>query len=142
NDLGAPNAPDAICPSGGQCFADVPPSNPFYRFTNRIYQQDLVTGYPCGGPGEPCDPESRPYYRPANNVTRQQMAKFIDNARRLPQIFIETTSPSAPIYVSNTVSSAVYASSGDGSGVVAISHADNDAAIRGEGSYLGVYGSS
>src|SRR4029450_13529537 len=101
NDLGAPNAPDAICPSGGQCFADVPPSNPFYRFTNRIYMQDLVTGYPCGGPGEPCDPESRPYYPPVNNVTRQQMAKFIDNARPLPQLDIAGNSASPLITTMN-----------------------------------------
>src|SRR5262245_4224457 len=87
--------PNAICPTGGQCFADVPSTNPFYTFINRIYQQDLVTGYPCGGSGEPCDPQSRPYYRPANNVTRQQMAKFIDNARRLPEIHLDVASGSA-----------------------------------------------
>src|SRR5689334_21272889 len=67
--------PNATCPPDGQCFADVPPDNVFYAFVNRIYQQDLVTGYPCGGPNEPCDPAGRPYYRPVNNVTRQQMAK-------------------------------------------------------------------
>src|SRR5437762_3481420 len=79
-------SPDATCPPDGQCFADVLPGNVFYDFVNRIFQQDLVTGYPCGGPGEPCDPEGRPYYRPINNVTRQQMAKFIDNARHDPGI--------------------------------------------------------
>src|SRR5262245_43023042 len=49
-----PKVPEATCPAGGQCFADVTSGNPFYAFINRIYQQDLVTGYPCGGPGEPC----------------------------------------------------------------------------------------
>jgi hypothetical protein len=104
-----PQSPNAVCPPDGQCFADVSASSPFYAFVNRIFQQDLVTGYPCGGFAEPCDPESRPYYRPNNNVTRQQMAKFIDNARRLPEIHIETISVNAPIYVSNTVGDAIYA---------------------------------
>src|SRR4051812_45062403 len=58
----SPNAsavsPDTNCPANGQCFADVLPNNVFFNFVNRIYQQDLVTGYPCGGPGEPCDAES------------------------------------------------------------------------------------
>src|SRR5262245_50783215 len=50
---GASGAPSATCPQDGQCFADVLPSNPFYAFVNRIYMQDLVAGYPCGGVGEP-----------------------------------------------------------------------------------------
>src|SRR5262249_24455171 len=83
-----PAAPDATCPAGGQCLTDVTPGNAFYSFVNRIFQQDLVTGYPCGGSGEPCDAQHRAYYRPLNNVTRQQMAKFIDNARHLPGIDI------------------------------------------------------
>ncbi len=96
------SAPDATCPSGGQCFADMTSGNPFYAFVNRIYQQDLVTGYPCGGTGEPCDQYSRPYYRPLANVTRQQMAKFIDNARRLAQINIQSTTDPNPIYAGSS----------------------------------------
>src|SRR5690242_14081232 len=53
---GSPQSPNAGCPPDGQCFADVPPSNPFYAFINSIYQQDLVSGYACGATGEPCDP--------------------------------------------------------------------------------------
>ena len=30
-------APQATCPAGGQCFADVPSSNGFYDFVNRGY---------------------------------------------------------------------------------------------------------
>jgi hypothetical protein len=145
-------APDATCPSGGQCFADVPSSNPFYAFINRIYQQDLVTGYPCGGIGEPCDSENRPYYRPVNNVTRQQMAKFIDNARRLPAIYIETASSGAPIYVSNTVGisvigassslTGVYGLSNTGSGVYGSSTFGNGVSGNSPGAGVGVYGHS
>jgi hypothetical protein len=96
-----PQAPNATCPPDGQCFADVPTTNPFYLFINRIYEEDLVTGYPCGGPNEPCDPEGRPYYRPVNNVTRQQMAKFIDNARHTAGISIIAGSSEPLIYAFN-----------------------------------------
>src|SRR5262245_19071460 len=75
------SSPEVVCP-GGQCFTDVPSTNPFYGFTNALYLDSIISGYPCGGPGEPCDPESRPYYRPGNNVTRAQMSKFVDNGRR------------------------------------------------------------
>src|SRR5947207_2105633 len=44
-----PQHPSATCPPDGQCFTDLPSDNPFYAFVNRIYQQDLVAGYPCGG---------------------------------------------------------------------------------------------
>jgi hypothetical protein len=70
-----------ICP-GGQCFTDVPSNNPFYGFINALYMDNIISGYPCGGTGEPCDAQHRPYYRPGNNVTRGQMAKFVDNGRR------------------------------------------------------------
>src|SRR4051812_29912465 len=113
-DSPSPSSPVATCPAGGQCFADVASGNPFYAFVNRIYQQDLVTGYPCGGPGEPCDADSRPYYRPNNNVTRQQMAKFIDNARRLSQIHIDVINGTIPIYANNTNGTAISAYSTSG----------------------------
>jgi hypothetical protein len=109
-----PATPSATCPAGGQCFADVLTGTTFYDYVNRIYQQDLVTGYPCGGLGEPCDAENRPYYRPAANVTRQQMAKFIDNARRLPDIHIEVPGGTAPIYSRNNTGSAIAAHSTSG----------------------------
>jgi hypothetical protein len=110
----AGDQPDAVCPSGGQCFTDVPSTNPFYAFVNRIYQQDLVTGYPCGGPGEPCDAQNRPYYSPINNVTRQQMAKFIDNARHLPGIDIEVSGGTVPIIAHNNTGTAIAAYSTSG----------------------------
>jgi hypothetical protein len=144
-------SPYATCPPGGQCFADVPSTNPFYTFINRIFQQDLVTGYPCGGFAEPCDPESRPYYRPNNNVTRQQMAKFIDNARRLPEIHIQTSSVTAPIYVSNTAGSAIYGASVSAPGVFGSSNgyfgvyglSINSVGVRGQSTNgIGVWGSS
>ena len=74
-----PDVPQATCPAGGQGFADVPPGSTFYEFVNRLYEQDIISGYPCGGPGEPCDSESKPYFRPANNATRGQVSKIVGN---------------------------------------------------------------
>jgi hypothetical protein len=119
--------PSATCPAGGQCFTDVPTGNPFYAFVNRIYQQDLVTGYLCGGPGEPCDAQHRPYYRPVNNVTRQQMAKFIDNARHQPGIDIEVSGGTAPIIAHNNTGTAISAFSVSGQALLAES--DSQSAI-------------
>jgi hypothetical protein len=66
----------------GQTFDDVPPGSVFYTYTERLSTRGIVGGYPCGGPGEPCDPQNRPYFRPANNVTRGQTTKFIDLSRQ------------------------------------------------------------
>lgn len=96
SDPAAPSAPQATCPAGGQCFTDVPPGSPFYEFANNLYMQDIVTGYACGGPGEPCDAQNRPYYRPGNAVTRAQMTKFVDLARKQPGIAVRTTSNATP----------------------------------------------
>jgi hypothetical protein len=119
----------------------VPSTNPFYTFINRIYQQDLVTGYPCGGPGELCDPYNRPYYRPVNNVTRQQMAKFIDNARRLPQVRIVAGNTTPLIYTNNLSGTAIYGESDSSSGVYGFSTSSNG--VYGNSSIgYGVFGSS
>jgi hypothetical protein len=64
----------------GQLFEDVPPTNTFYLWVERVGSRGIVGGYPCGGPGEPCNPPgNRPYYRPVNNVTRGQTAKIVTN---------------------------------------------------------------
>jgi hypothetical protein len=136
-----PQSPNATCPPGGQCFADVPSGNPFYAFINRIYQQNLVTGYPCGGTGEPCDSFHRPYYRPAAGVTRSQMAKFIDNARRLPQIHIDTESSDPAIYISSTVSNGLYAQTYTATAIYGKA-TGGGIGVHGDGGQLGIYGTS
>ncbi|HEY0069925.1 MAG TPA: S-layer homology domain-containing protein [Chloroflexia bacterium] len=113
--------PAAACPDDGTCFADVPPDNIFYEFVNRLYRQNVVTGYSCGGLSEPCDAENRPYYRPGAGVTRQQMAKFVDNARRLPQISIDVASGPPPIYGRNGTGTGIAAASTSGHALSAIS---------------------
>jgi hypothetical protein len=57
-------------------FADVPANHTFYPYVEASYAAGVITGYPCGGPGEPCDPQNRPYFRPDNWVTRGQISKM------------------------------------------------------------------
>ena len=64
-------------PAGGQyTFADVPPANPFFAVIETAAGGNIVSGYACGGPGEPCDPGNRPYFRPYAFVTRGQLSKI------------------------------------------------------------------
>jgi hypothetical protein len=63
-------------PSTQQTFADVPRTNPFWGYIERIARRGYISGYTCGGPGEPCDAQNRPYFRPYNSVTRGQLSKM------------------------------------------------------------------
>ena len=64
-------------PSTQQTFSDVPNSNPFWLHVERLYQLGAISGYTCGGPGEPCDPQNRPYFRWGAAATRGQISKII-----------------------------------------------------------------
>jgi hypothetical protein len=66
-------------PVSGQFFADVTGDNPFYSEIMRLTNRNVMSGYPCGGEGEPCDSENRPYFRWANPVTRGQASKIVAN---------------------------------------------------------------
>ncbi|HUS15259.1 MAG TPA: S-layer homology domain-containing protein [Chloroflexia bacterium] len=63
-------------------FADVPATSPFYAYVETAYANNIISGYTCGGPGEPCDGQNRPYFRPGLNVTRGQLTKIVVGARR------------------------------------------------------------
>ncbi len=65
---------------GGQIYEDVQPGSPFYVWINRLSAAGVMGGYPCGGPGEPCQQGNRPYFRPGANATRGQMSKIVSNA--------------------------------------------------------------
>ncbi|HYP40888.1 MAG TPA: SBBP repeat-containing protein, partial [Chloroflexia bacterium] len=67
-------------PVTGRTFEDVPPSNTFYPFIERMSRLGVISGYPCGGEGEACGEENRPYFRPNNNATRGQISKIVSNA--------------------------------------------------------------
>jgi hypothetical protein len=64
-------------------FADVPVDNIFYTYIETAATHNLIGGYPCGGPGEPCDGMARPYFRAGSNITRAQLSKVIALARRM-----------------------------------------------------------
>ncbi|MDQ3705648.1 MAG: S-layer homology domain-containing protein [Chloroflexota bacterium] len=66
--------------AGAQIYADVAPGDPFYVWINRLSQAGVMGGYPCGGPGEPCQGGNRPYFRPGANASRGQLSKIVSNA--------------------------------------------------------------
>jgi guanyl-specific ribonuclease Sa len=67
-------------PSTQQTFADVPQGNPFWVFIERVSLHGVISGYTCGGVGEPClPPQNRPYFRTYGNATRGQSAKIVAN---------------------------------------------------------------
>jgi hypothetical protein len=63
----------------GQLYADVLEDHPFYVWIMRLTELGVMSGYPCGGEGEPCDEANRPYFRPFSNVTRGQASKIVAN---------------------------------------------------------------
>lgn len=73
------NAASYNDPVSGQTFEDVPPSNPFYVWIERLTTRGYMTGYVCGSPGEPCV-TGKPYFRWGQNATRGQTAKIVSNA--------------------------------------------------------------
>jgi hypothetical protein len=78
------NAAGFTEPAGDQQFEDVPPGSTFYDFVWRLADRGIVSGYACGGPGEPCvPPGDLPYFRPNNNVTRGQISKVVSEAAGL-----------------------------------------------------------
>jgi hypothetical protein len=67
-------------PAGAQQFEDVAPGSTFYDFIWRLTNRGVMTGYPCGGVGEPCvAPGNLPYFRPGANATRGQASKIVAN---------------------------------------------------------------
>ena len=74
----AANLQDPV-PAQQQTFADVPGDpnpHPFWLWIERLVTRQAISGYACGGPGEPGDGQQRPYFRPYANTTRGQLAKI------------------------------------------------------------------
>jgi len=67
-------------------FEDVPSSSAFYDYVETAYSHGIISGYDCGGPGEPCGPLHRPYFRTFNNATRGQIAKLAWGALTRPSL--------------------------------------------------------
>ena len=67
-------------PAGDQLFEDVGPGSTFYLYVQQLAHRAILSGYPCGREGEPCNPpDDRPYFRPGNKATRGQTAKIVSN---------------------------------------------------------------
>lgn len=64
----------------GQTYQDVAPESTFYIWIERLSSRGIIGGYPCGGPGEPCNAGNLPYFRPGANSTRGQITKIVANA--------------------------------------------------------------
>jgi hypothetical protein len=62
-----------------QTFEDVPPESTFYLWIERLASRSIMSGYPCGGEGEPCGQDNKPYFRWGNNATRGQTSKIVAN---------------------------------------------------------------
>jgi hypothetical protein len=73
------NAAGLTSEPSGVFYTDVEEDNPFYVWIMRLTELNVMSGYECGGAGEPCDEENRPYFRPFNNVTRGQASKIVAN---------------------------------------------------------------
>ena len=77
------NAANFTEPVGGQTYQDVPPTQTFYEWIERLSRRGVMGGYPCGGVGEPCMPGNRPYFRPGADATRGQLSKIVSNAAQI-----------------------------------------------------------
>ncbi len=62
-----------------QMFEDVPVGSTFFQYIGRLASRGYISGYPCGGPGEPCGNGNLPYFRLNNNATRAQISKIVSN---------------------------------------------------------------
>jgi hypothetical protein len=75
------NAAGFAEPEGMQQYQDVAPDSTFFVYVWRLSNRGFVSGYACGGAGEPCvGPGNLPYFRPNANITRAQISKIVANA--------------------------------------------------------------
>lgn len=83
-------------------FTDVPPANSFYAYVRCLACRNIMSGYSCGGPGEPCDGNNNPYFRVGGNITRGQIAKIVANAAGFNEALtgqqFQDVAPSSPFY--------------------------------------------
>lgn len=84
--------------AGAQIFTDVPPSNQFYPFINRLTRRGVMGGY-----SSPTDcPGGAPCFKPDSNASRGQIAKIVSNGAGFAddpggQVYTDVP-PDAPFY--------------------------------------------
>jgi hypothetical protein len=90
--------PTATPRCSNEHYSDVCPSDFFYQYTINLTNLNAISGYACGGPGEPCyPPNNPPYFRPYNSITRAQAMKIVVTAYVLSgQIPTEPTFEDVP----------------------------------------------
>ncbi|MEA2575797.1 MAG: large repetitive protein [Chloroflexia bacterium] len=92
-------------PTSRRTYQDVPPNSPFWLWIERLTGRGVMSGYACGGPGEPCIIASSLYFRPQGNATRGQLTKIVANAagfNNTPpqgQYTFADVMPNSPFYV-------------------------------------------
>jgi hypothetical protein len=62
-------------------FVDVAHGSTFYIYVETAVAHNLLQGYACGGPGEPCPGR---YFRLGRNATRAQLSKIVYGAVTQP----------------------------------------------------------
>jgi subtilisin-like proprotein convertase family protein len=80
-------------------YVDVPGNSTFYSFIRCLACFGIVSGYPCGGPGEPCPGN---YFRPNNTVTRGQLAKIVSSSARYAQPIASTQQSFTDVPINST----------------------------------------
>ena len=61
----------------------MPTTQSFYPFIETAYAHNIISGYACGGVGEPCPGT---YFRPNRNILRAQTAKLVVLAKGWPLV--------------------------------------------------------
>lgn len=84
-------------------FEDVPTGNTFYSYVECLACRGIMSGYECGGAGEPCNSANDPYFRPDNNITRGQLSKIVSNSANFNDTptgqSFEDVSPGSTFYI-------------------------------------------
>jgi hypothetical protein len=93
---------DDQIPPSQWTFTDVPYGSTFWLWVERLSNRQVMSGYQCGSPNEPCDSENRPYFRPGNGATRGQLTKIVSNAAGFSDTIPNTQYTFADVPPSNT----------------------------------------
>jgi hypothetical protein len=81
-------------------FTDVSTCHPLYLYIETALHNNIISGYNCGGPGEPCPGI---YFRPGNSMTRGQFIKALVVAAGWALL-----NPSTPTFNDVPIASAFY----------------------------------
>ncbi len=79
--VSAMHVPSAKLRPGEFTFTDVDRTSPWSPYVESAYAAGLISGFLCGGPGEPCDAQSRLYFHPNTVITRAQAIRPVVRAR-------------------------------------------------------------